>query len=85
MPDTNVSQGLLDQPMSQDSLVIDAQMSGILPVTQQTYTDDKGNVYQGDIGQGDGPEMVPVAQTPVIPALPRGGTQYIVSQVIFKY
>ena len=73
--------------MPQDALAIDAQIAGILPSSQQsgsaiaTYTDEKGNIYQGDVGQGDGPVMVPVTQAPVVPPVPRGGTQYIVSQV----
>ena len=93
--DTNVGQSILDHTMSQDTLVTEAHMSGLLPSSQaghnlpvqpegtalQTYTDEKGNIYQGQMGQGDGPALLPVATAQTIPAPPRGATQYIVSQV----
>ena len=96
MQETSVGQSILDHSMSQDTMVIDAHMSGMLPSSQaghhlpvqqegtamQTYTDEKGNIYQGEMGQGDAPALVPLATPQTIPPPPRGATQYIVSQVL---
>ena len=94
--EASVGQSILDHSLSQDTMVIDAHMSGMLPSSQaghtlpvqqegtvmQTYTDEKGNIYQGEMGQGDAPALVQAATPQTIPPPPpRGPTQYIVSQV----
>ena len=90
-----MGQELLAQSISEEGLLVDHQMSGIIPAPPQegntlsTYTEEKGNIYQGDIGQGDGPGLVPltvasvpITATPLIQVPQRTPTQYFISQVI---